>query len=72
MKGWGQSRCRRVAEMAISGQGGPGQEVAESMERRKLSWAPLESESYKTVMGQVRGGEMDGKESAVKLWLPSL
>ena len=42
------------------------------MERRKLSWAPLESESYETVMGQVRGGEMDGKESAVKLWLPSL
>lgn len=51
---------------------GPGQEVAERMERRKLSWAPLESETYVTVMGQVRGGEMDGKESAVKLWLPSL
>lgn len=51
---------------------GPGQEVAERMERRKLSQAPLESETYETVMGQVGGAEMDGKESAVKLWFPSL
>lgn len=50
---------------------GPGQEVAERMESRKFQ-APLESETYETVMGQVEGAEMDGKESAVKLWFPSL
>ena len=51
---------------------GPGQAVAERTERRKLTWAPLKGKTYKTVWGRVGEGETDRKESAVKLWLPSL
>lgn len=40
---------------------GPEQEVAERMGGEETVLAPLERETYKRVMGQVRGAEMDGR-----------